>query len=203
MPEGHPVFAALYDRFMRQAEKRVGHHREWLVGGARGRVLEVGAGTGAAFPYYRRADEVVALEPDPFMRAKAEARLRGMKSAKSISVRPGPVESLPFKDASFDTAVSTLVFCSVANPRRGLAEVHRVLRPGGEFRFIEHVRADGGLGGPLQDALTPLWKRVSAGCHLNRRTLDDIRRAGFEVGEVRRDTLPPGVPLVAGIARRL
>ncbi len=199
MADGHPVFAALYDRFMKQAEKKVGRHREWIVGGARGKVLEVGAGTGAAFPFYRKADEVVALEPDPFMRAKGEARLRGLRN---ISLRPGPVENLPFQDASFDTAVSTLVFCSVATPRRGLSELHRVLRPGGEFRFIEHVRADG-LGGPVLDAITPFWKRISAGCHLNRRTLDDIRRTGFEVGEVRRDTLPPGVPLVAGVARRI
>lgn len=201
MADGHPVFATLYDRFMRQAEKRVGRHRESIVGGARGRVLEVGAGTGASFSYYRKADEVVALEPDPFMRAKAEARLRGLKNAKSISVRPGPVESLPLPEASFDTAVSTLVFCSVASPHRGLSELHRVLRPGGEFRFIEHVRGDG-LGAPVRDALTPFWKCISAGCHLNRRTLEEIRRAGFEVGEVKRDVLPPGVPLVVGIARR-
>lgn len=201
MADGHPVFAALYDRFMKQAERRIGRHREWIVGGARGRVLEVGAGTGAAFPYYRRADEVVALEPDPFMRARAEARLRGLRESVPISLRAGPAESLPFDDGSFDTAVSTLVFCSVANPRKGLSELHRVLRPGGEFRFIEHVRGDG-LRGPVLDALTPIWKRISAGCHLNRRTLDDIGRAGFDVGEVRRDTLPPGVPLVVGVAKR-
>lgn len=201
MANGHPVFATLYDRFMKQAEKKVGRHREWIVGGARGRVLEVGAGTGASFPYYGKAREVVALEPDPFMRSKAETRLRGLENAGSISVRAGPVESLPFPDSSFDTAVSTLVFCSVASPREGLVELHRVLRPGGEFRFIEHVRGDG-LGAPVRDALTPLWRRISAGCHLNRRTLDDIRRVGFEVGEVRRDALPPGVPLVAGVARK-
>ncbi|MEM3086336.1 MAG: class I SAM-dependent methyltransferase [Halobacteria archaeon] len=201
MADGHPVFAALYDRFMRQAEKRVGRHREWIVGGARGRVLEVGAGTGASFPCYRKADEVVALEPDPFMRAKAEARLRDLRDAAPISLRPGPVEALPFKDASFDTAVSTLVFCSVASPRKGLSELSRVLRPGGEFRFIEHVRGDG-PGAAVRDALTPLWKRISAGCHLNRRTVEEMRRAGFQVGEVRRDALPPGVPLVAGVARK-
>ncbi len=201
MADGHPVFAAFYDRFMKQAEKKVGRHREWIVGGARGRVLEVGAGTGAAFPFYRKADEVVALEPDPFMRAKGEARLKGLRNEVPISLRAGPVESLPFKDASFDTAVSTLVFCSVTNPRKGLSELHRVLRPGGEFRFIEHIQGEG-LKAPVLDSLTPFWKLISAGCHLNRRTLDEIQRAGFQLGEMRRDALPPGVPLVAGVARR-
>ncbi len=200
MADGHPVFAALYDRFMAANERRVARHRPWIVGEARGRVLEIGAGTGASFPHYRRAESVTALEPDPFMRARA--RLKAEAFPVAVDLRPGDARSLPFPDSSFDTVVSTLVFCTVPDPRRGLAEVRRVLRPGGEFRFIEHVRHDAGPGGAIEDALTPLWRRVSAGCHLNRRTLDDIRRAGFHVEEVRRDALPPGVVLVAGIARR-
>lgn len=198
----HPVFAALYDRFMAAGEWRVARHRPWVVGEARGRVLEVGAGTGASFPHYRRARSVVAVEPDPFMRARAARRLAALPGRPAISLASGSAEALDFPDGAFDTVVSALVFCTVPDPRRGLAEVRRVLRPGGEFRFIEHVRAEGGLAGGLQDGLTPLWRHVSAGCHLNRRTLDAIRRAGLDIGEVRRDVLPPGIPLVVGVARK-
>ena len=94
------------------------------------------------------------------------------------------VERLPFADGAFDNTVATLVFCSIENPRVGLAEVRRVTKPGGEVRFLEHVRADGGMAQRLQDWITPFWRRIGDGCHLNRRTVDLVREGGFAIDAV-------------------
>src|ERR1043166_4844706 len=137
----HPWFAALYDRVSAPMERGFMRGvREDLVGTASGRVLELGCGTGANFAYYRDgATEVVATEPDPHMLERA--RKRAADVGRSVDIRRVPAEALPFPDASFDTVLSTLVLCTVDEPARALAEVKRVLRPGGEFRFCEHVRA--------------------------------------------------------------
>jgi len=120
---------------------------------------------------------------------------------QNIELRQAGAEELPFEDASFDTVVSTLVFCSVGDPSRGLAEVRRVLKPGGTFRFVEHVRADGGWKARVQDAIVPLWGWLGAGCHPNRRTLETMKAAGFEIVESSREKLS-GFPVVVGVARR-
>lgn len=200
MSHEHPFLAWAYDGLTAAGERRLRPFRERLVGLAEGRVLEIGAGTGANFPYYRRADSVLALEPDPYMRRRAWRRLQGLGLQGTIRLVPGLAEELPLEDASVDHVVCTLVLCSVDDPARSLAEVRRVLRPGGSLRFLEHVRFEEGWKGWLQDRLTPLWRRLFGGCHLNRRTLDSIARAGFRLEEAH--TTVKLVPFVAGVARR-
>lgn len=205
---GHPWFAAIYDRLNAAAERTfLRPVREEVAGKARGRVLEIGCGTGASFPYYRgTVTELVATEPDPHMLARA--RTRAAAVGRTIDLRQAPAEALPFDDRSFDTVVSTLVLCTVRDPARALAEVKRVLRPGGELRFYEHVRHDHALGALSQDLVTPLWRRCFAGCEPNRDTARLIREAGFEIVELERTTpVPPIPPLyfirpqIRGVAR--
>ncbi len=197
--KGHRWFAAVYDLATGRFEaKLLGRLRAWVAGEAVGRVLEVGVGTGANFPYYPEGLSVVAVDPDPFMLARA--RKRAGRLGRDPDLIRAAAEALPFADGSFDTVVATLVFCSVLDPDRALAEVRRVLRPGGTFRFIEHVRAGGGLLGRLQDTATPVWRRVAGGCHLNRQTVEAIKGAGFEL--VRLEWHPLlFTPLAAGVAR--
>ena len=201
---GHPLFAALYDLLQRPAEKKfLGPHRAYLAGRATGRVLDVGAGTGLNFGYYLPEAEVVAIEPDPHMlrRARARADLLG----RSVKLLDESAEELPFPDATFDVAVATLVFCTIADPERALRELRRVLRPGGQVRFLEHVRAETAGWARFQDFVTPVWKRIAAGCHPNRDTVSAIRRAGFQIEELQRYVFGPypARPFVRGVAARL
>jgi SAM-dependent methyltransferase len=161
--------------------------RRLLVPEARGRVLELGAGTGANLPYYRReaVKELVLTDLDqgPALRLlRARARLHGL--ADRLVLRAADAESLSFPDDSFDTVVASLLFCSVPRPEVGLREVLRVLRPGGLFLSIEHVRPGPGFTEELFDRITPAWKAVSKGCHLNRRTREAFAAAGFIAEEV-------------------
>ncbi len=206
--KGHKWFASIYDSMTARAErtfmKRI---REEIVGGARGRVLEVGAGTGANFPYYRdHAEEVIATEPDHFMLERA--RRRAEEVVRPIDLRQASAEELPFDDGSFDTVVSTLVMCSVTDPLRALSEVRRVLKPTGEFRLYEHVRYDHAFGAFWQDIITPVWRWVGAGCHPNRDTAGFVREAGFEFERIEltkpHPPIPPFVfvrPHIKGVAR--
>ncbi len=159
-------------------------------------MLEIGAGTGANFPYYRVAQKVVATEPDPFMLRRATKRARTAR--RQIALCQCCSEALPFPARAFDTVVSTLVLCSVVDPAGSLAEIKRVLRPSGTFRFIEHVRGHGILGW-LQDCVTPVWRWVGAGCHPNRRTAESITAAGFEIVELEERPLAL-TPLIIGVA---
>ncbi len=176
----------------------LGRLRTEVAGLAEGRVLEVGVGTGANFPHYPANIRLVAIDPDPFMLRRAKRRARAL--GREVELVLASAEALPFRDHTFDTVVATLVFCSVADLARSLAEVRRVLRPGGTFGFIEHVRAHAGLLAQVQDAVTPVWRRVAAGCHLNRQTVEAIEAAGFDVVRLEEHALP-FMPLVAGIAR--
>jgi|FaiFalDrversion2_1042247.scaffolds.fasta_scaffold00019_11 ubiquinone/menaquinone biosynthesis C-methylase UbiE len=204
---GHKWFAAFYDRLCARAEATfLRPVRAEVAGGAHGRVLELGCGTGANFPYYRPDAQVVATEPDPYMLARARRRARGL--GRPITLMQAAAEALPFPDATFDAVVATLVLCSVDDPRRVLAEVRRVLRPGGELRFYEHVRYSGGPLARLQDAVTPVWRWFGAGCHPNRDTPRLLREAGLELGRLEWSTpLPPLPPMclarphVLGVAR--
>ncbi|GAB3022716.1 class I SAM-dependent methyltransferase [Natronobiforma cellulositropha] len=165
----HPVFAAVYDHL--PDEPVMGPQREYLTAGLCGRVLDLGAGTGETFPYLKAADgplEVHAVEPDPHMRRRAERRARAVGVA--VDLRDARAESLPYPDDSFDAVLASVVFCTIEDPERALREVARVLVPGGEFRFVEHVRGDGWRAS-VQDGLTPLWKRAAGGCHLDRDTV--------------------------------
>jgi ubiquinone/menaquinone biosynthesis C-methylase UbiE len=199
----HRVFAAVYDLAGRRAERGpLGARRRELLHEASGRVLEIGAGTGANLPHYPAIDELVLAEPDAAMRRRIGPRTEGI--AFPVEVIDAAAEQLPLPDASVDTVVTTLVLCSVADPARALAEARRVLRPGGRLLFLEHVRAPGRWG-RWQDRVTPVWRPLCAGCHPNRDSVGAIRRAGFAVTALRRvddvPTLPPARPIVAGVAQ--
>jgi SAM-dependent methyltransferase len=163
----------------------LGRERRWLVAGTRGRTLELGAGTGRNLPLYAAGQLVFALEPYAGNVGAARAR------APSVPHLRGRAEALPFADASFDTVVSGLVFCSVDDPAAGLAEIRRVLRPGGRLRMLEHVRAESPLWARAQDLGQPGWTWLTGGCRPNRDTERSVRAAGFEIdpaSRVRRGT---------------
>ncbi len=199
--KGHKWFAALFDMMGRLdgSEKFLAQHRPHIAGEAEGTVLEIGAGTGANFPYFKQATRVIATEPDPYMLERAHQRLAEL-GVENIELSQCPAEELPFEDGLFDHVVSSMVFCSVKEPRRALTEVRRVLKPTGTFRFIEHVRYDSGVRGRLQDFIMPVCSWFGAGCHPNRRTLESIKEAGFDVQELQR-LRHSGVPVVVGVAR--
>lgn len=175
-------------------------HRRRLVEAAHGAVVEIGAGYGATFPYYPAAvTSVLALEPDPTLRALALAEAG--KARVPITVHDGVAESLPAADESVDVVVSSLVLCSVADQSAVLAETMRVLRPGGLLLFYEHVRSEHFMLAALEDLLTPLWSRLAGGCHPNRDTATGIASAGLTVQTVERFGFSalPGNPRVAHI----
>jgi ubiquinone/menaquinone biosynthesis C-methylase UbiE len=195
--KGHRWYAATYDFVNQWGEARMLRPlRQRIVTGASGQVLEIGAGTGACFPYYRAAERVIATEPDPFMLPRARKRARELRL--EVELVQSAAEALPFADASFDTAVCALVLCTVVDPARALAEIKRVLKPAGTLRFIEHVRFDGPRG-QIQDAIVPVWSCVGAGCHPNRRTAEAIAAAGFAIVELERQDTPL-VPIISGVA---
>ena len=192
--EGHQWFAAFWDWAVKNENAAILRGRQETVGGATGRVLEIGCGTGANFPYYRDdVTELIATDPDPYMLERAGKRAAEVR--RPVAIHKAPAEELPFDDESFDTVVSTWVMCHVRDPARTLAEVKRVVKPEGEFRFYEHVRYDHAFGAFWQDLITPLWRRLLAsGCHLNRDTARSITEAGFVFQELQ--SLKP-VPLLS------
>jgi ubiquinone/menaquinone biosynthesis C-methylase UbiE len=151
--------------------------RKQLVSPARGRTIEVGAGTGLNFAYYEPSAWVVATDPDAGMIERARAR--AVDARASILLTVADAEALPFRDAAFAEGIVALAMCTIAHPERALAELRRALEPGARLRLIEHVRVDKAVVGRLQDWLTPFWRRVAGGCHLNRRTAETIASSGF------------------------
>jgi SAM-dependent methyltransferase len=177
---GHRWFAATYERRGRRGESGYNEEiRRRVAGEAAGRILEIGAGTGFNFSYYPENAEVLAIEPDPHMLRRAEPRAR----EHGIELRASPAERLPFPDGSFDTVVSTGVFCAVDDPARALSEVARVLRPGGLLRFSEHVRGAGRARRLMQRTLDPIHYRLFR-CHIGRDTVRLMREAGFEIDQL-------------------
>src|SRR5215213_3777413 len=175
---GHRVFAALYDPLGVPMERGwMGGRRARLLSEARGRVLEIGGGTGANLSYYGDVDRVTVVEPDPFMRKRLGPK--SLAARVPVEVSAAGAEVLPFADASFDTVVSTLVLCTVPDQGSALREIRRVLRPDGRLLFIEHVRASGSIA-RWQDRIDPLWGKLLAGCHPNRDTVTAMGEAGFE-----------------------
>jgi SAM-dependent methyltransferase len=202
----HPIFARFYQRFSKVIEREVGERRDELLDGLSGRVLEVGAGNGMNFRHYPAAvTEVVALEPEAYLRGKAEQA--ALDAPVSVSVRAGVADPLPFADCSFDAAVASLVLCTVPDPRGALSELRRVLAPGGELRFMEHVRGEGPRKVRIQQGLDRwgIWPRLAGGCHCSRDTVATIEAADFRIERVRSFDLGPswGVtnPHRLGIAR--
>ncbi|MFD9424545.1 MULTISPECIES: class I SAM-dependent methyltransferase [unclassified Streptomyces] len=206
----HPVFARFYARMSVSADQRGGiaAYRRELLAGVSGRVIEIGAGNGLNFAHYPGAvSEVVAIEPERTLRQLA-ARA-ALRSEVPVDVVPGAAEALPVKSEAFDVAVASLVLCTVRDLPRALAELKRVLRPGGELRFFEHGLAPGrALAAAQRAADRTVWPLLFGGCHTARDTLAAIEAAGFEMGTYRRLRIPekgvqvPSSPCVLGVARR-
>lgn len=181
---GHRLFSSLYEPWSVEADRRGNAaRRARLVGDLRGQVLEIGIGNGLNLAHYRDLDRLVAVEPDPFMRRRLAPRLEA--APFPVDVQPIAAESLPFPDETFDAVVVSLVLCSVDSPRQVLDEIRRVLKPGGELRFLEHVRGHGPTA-LLRDLIAPPWSVLGGGCHPNRDTETAIRQAGLTVVEVER-----------------
>ncbi len=202
----HPIFARVFDRLSRPMERELGRHRERLLAGLSGRVLEVGAGNGMNFAHYpSTVGEVVALEPEPYLRGKALAA--AARAPIPVRVLDGVATPLPFGPSSFDAAVVSLVLCTVPDPPRALTELRRVIKQDGELRFLEHVRAPGGPKARVQALLdrTGIWPLLGGGCHCSRETAATIAAAGFQIDELETLVLNPAWditnPHVRGVAR--
>lgn len=204
----HPIFARAYKAFSPTLEQKgAAEHRAELLAGLHGRVVEIGAGLGTNFAHYPRAvTEVVALEPEPYLRAQAEVAAH--RAPIPVRVIDGLADDLPAAEASFDAGVVSLVLCSVPDQQRALAELRRVIRPGGELRFYEHIRADAAVHAALQRTVDLVWPWFGAGCHTSRDTLHAIEHAGFIVEHSRQFRFLPSplaypvAPHVIGVARR-
>ncbi len=199
------VFALIYDPFLALGERAgMREMRRQSLAGAHGRVLEIGAGTGLNLPLYPSAVSSLTLaDPEPPMIAQLRKRAP-LDSGRSVEVVLAPAEQLPFGDDSFDTVVSTLVLCTVADPAASLREIGRVLVPGGRLLFIEHVRAADERLARWQDRLHDPWRRFGYGCHCNRDTVATLRENRFDLADVQERRwrgMPPIVqPLLIGTA---
>jgi ubiquinone/menaquinone biosynthesis C-methylase UbiE len=206
----HPLFARVFARLGAQAERRgQGDHRRDLLAGLSGRVIEMGAGNGLNFAHYpSTVDEVVAVEPESYLRELAHKA--ATNATVEVRVVDGVAQRLPADEASFDAGVASLVLCSVPSQQQALAELRRVIRPGGELRFYEHVISNrSGLARAQRAAeKTGIWPLVGGGCHPARDTEAAIRAAGFEIEACRRFDFRPALvevivePKILGIARR-
>jgi ubiquinone/menaquinone biosynthesis C-methylase UbiE len=201
----HRIFAAIYDRLLAGTEEAgLQEMREELLREAEGRTLELGAGTGLNLPHYTASvTELVLTEPDRFMVARLRRRLAAEPPApNAVEVVEAGAERLPFEDASFDTVVSTLVFCSVDDPRDAMSEVARVLRPQGRLLYLEHVRSpDSERLARWQDRLERPWGWFAGGCHPNRPTGETLRSTGLEVERQDQAQMPKAPPLARPLIR--
>ncbi|HTZ85167.1 MAG TPA: class I SAM-dependent methyltransferase [Solirubrobacteraceae bacterium] len=204
----HPVFARVYERVAQAGERRSGAvHRRRMVEGLSGRVIEVGAGSGANFAHYpSTVSEVVAVEPEPYLRERA--RQAAVDARVQVSVVDGVGGMLPGGAGSFDAGVVALVLCTVPDQEQALAELYRVIRGGGALRFYEHVVAESSAEARLQRlADATFWPRIAGGCHLARDTKAGIERAGFQIERCERfyfspaPVIPPD-PHILGSALR-
>jgi ubiquinone/menaquinone biosynthesis C-methylase UbiE len=205
---GSWFFAATYDSMLKGVEEAgLSDHRKQLLGGAAGRVIEIGGGTGLNLPFYgNQVTDLVMCEPAASMARRLEKKLHAL-SARRVRITSDAAEDLREQPESFDVAVSTLVLCTVTDQPRALGELHRVLRPGGRLLFLEHVRAeDPGLA-RWQDRLNFVSRIAAQGCNCNRDTLSAIRAAGFDVTSLTRGEMkkaPPFArPLIVGTAVRI
>ncbi len=204
-----PRFARMYQRSAASAEQRgATAHRQRLLEGLRGTVVEIGAGHGLNFPHYPpEVTEVIAIEPEPTLRSHAETAAEG--ATVPIRVLAGVADELPVADASADAVVTSLVLCSVPDQQHALAEIKRVLRPDGELRFYEHVVPRCQPKRLLLQVIdrSGIWPRIAGGCHPARDTTEAIMQAGFDIEEIERfgfsaQRFEPLIPHILGIARR-
>jgi SAM-dependent methyltransferase len=204
----HPIFARVYERLAQRAEGRGGaEHRRKLLEGASGRVIELGAGSGANFAHYpATVSEVLAVEPEAHLRERAYAN--AARAPVRVSVCDGAAGGLPCESASYDVAVASLVLCTVPDQQDALAELFRAVRPGGELRFYEHVRAKHPTEVRVQRfADATFWPHLAGGCHLARDTRSAIERAGFTIERCEQFAFSPSAylppaPHILGLARR-
>jgi ubiquinone/menaquinone biosynthesis C-methylase UbiE len=198
------LFAMVYDRVLAASEEACG--RQWraeLIGGLSGTVVEVGAGTGLNLEHYGEGIErLVLTEPDRHMRARLADRVAHSPMRDRVELLDATADRLPLGDDEADAVVCTLVLCSVPDPQAALAEVRRVLRPGGTFAYMEHVLTpEKPRRARWQQRLTPIWHRVADGCHLDRRTQETIEAAGFDTPDVRRESMRKAAPIVRTMVR--
>jgi ubiquinone/menaquinone biosynthesis C-methylase UbiE len=197
------IFAAMYDPMSRGSEEAgLRDLRRGLLAEAGGSVLEIGAGTGANLAHYDgRVESLVFTEPEPAMLRRLQKKAR--EEAPLAKILRAPAEDLPFEDDSFDTVVSTLVLCGVDDQARALREIRRVLRPGGRFLFLEHVRSDDPALARFQDRMNWL-NRIVVDCDCNRPTLSTIKATSFTVAELEQTEMPKAPkfvrPLIVGTA---
>lgn len=199
------LFPWFLDRSLDTPEIR--DRRKRLVEDAQGDVLEIGFGTGATLPFYNRETvrSLSVVEPSTGMNKRAKAMISRLNWPITINALTG--ENLPFEDESFDCVVSSLTLCSVADPPRVLAEIWRVLRPGGTFRFLEHVASEDARRRKWQNRLNPVQRVVGVGYNLTRDTVGLVRSAGFDLGPVSQQIEPSFpfaayLPIVEGVARK-
>jgi ubiquinone/menaquinone biosynthesis C-methylase UbiE len=195
------AFAALYDRGLKGTEDAgLRQMRRELLAEASGRTIEIGAGTGANLGLYPDAvSELVLAEPDPHMARRLRRRLAD--SPYRAEVVEAPAEALPFEDESFDTAVFTLVLCTVPDQAATLAEAARILRKGGQMLFLEHVRSRRRRLARWQDRLEKPWRFLGHGCHPNRNTVTAIELSPLKLERVERGRMPKAPPIVSPLAR--
>lgn len=192
----------IFPVFLDVATRPFRKDREQLIAKARGRVLEIGIGTGANLPYYGpAATEIVGLEPSRTMLAEAEGLAANLPGSARFSFVVGGAEALPFADASFDTVIACLVFCTIPDTRSAAQEAFRVLKPGGQFLFFEHVAHSRAGVRRWQQRVNPLWRKLACGCELTRDTTSTFRDAGFRFLEL--DSFEhPKVPALANAVIR-
>lgn len=178
-------FPKIYDIAMKPLERnRFKKIRMKLINKADGRVLEIGSGSGVNFPYYKskNIDQIDAVEPNSLMTERA----RELINSTSIPIQTylAKAEKLPFEANTFDSVVATLVFCTIPNPIKALEEIQRVSKPGARILLFEHVKMEQKPLAKMQDALTPLWRKVCDGCHLNRDTLEMLKQTEIDITSV-------------------
>jgi ubiquinone/menaquinone biosynthesis C-methylase UbiE len=184
----------IFPHLLDWATRPVRRDRETLIGLAEGRVLELGAGTGANFPYYsHRAIEVHGLEPAGALLERARETAEQCNNPERFILAVGSAEELPYPEDYFDTVVACLVFCTIPRPDLAAAEMHRVLKPGGRVLTLEHVASEKTLISRVQRGINPVWKKLACGCHLDRDTASVFANAGFDLTDtrhVRHEKLP-------------
>ncbi|MBS1861738.1 MAG: class I SAM-dependent methyltransferase [Actinobacteria bacterium] len=191
------AFARFYDRALKATEENgLGEMRAALLAEARGRVIEIGAGTGVNVDLYGPGvEDLTLVEPDEHMAARLRERVgRGARVPRRLV--EAPAEALPFADDTFDTAVATLVLCTVPDPAAAVTELARVLKPGGRLLFIEHVRSADAGSARWQDRFEKPWRFMADGCHCNRDTAATLGASAFRVERLEHGKLPKAIPIV-------
>jgi len=193
------VFSAFYDTLLSGTEDAgLRERRRAVLAAAKGRTIDIGAGTGANLGLFPEGTDVVMAEPDPHMTKRLRQKLA--EQGSGVELVEAGAESLPFEDDSFDTAVFTLVLCTVPDPHAALTEAARVLRPGGRLLFVEHVRAQQPGTARWQDRLETPWKLFADGCRCNRDTVANIEASPLTLEQVQRGEMPKSPPITKPLA---